>query len=99
MKKGPEIFDVPEHLVSSNSDFISLLKVENNSYYAKLPNKGKGYEIEISETNFQEIKRLWDEDNIVLLFFNGGQIIHNNIVINSSVNITVEKNDEATFIN
>jgi len=99
MNKSSHKIDVPEHLVSASSDYVSLLRLENGRYYAKLPNKGRGYEIEISEADYKEIIKYWDEDKIVLLICNGGQITNNNVIVNSSVNITTEQNDDAIFIN
>ena len=99
MNNSSDKIDVPEHLVSASSDYVSLIRLENGRYYAKLPNKGRGYEIEISEANYNEIIKYWDEEKIVLLIYNGGQITNNNLIVNSSVNITTEQNDDATFLN
>jgi hypothetical protein len=84
-------------LASTKTDFVSLLKLVNEKYFAILPNRGTGYEVEINETIFNKIIENWEGNNIVLLNVNGGQIIGNNLIVNSLVNVLIEENDTFFF--
>ncbi|OGU35450.1 MAG: hypothetical protein A2068_10415 [Ignavibacteria bacterium GWB2_35_6b] len=98
MNKGKNIFEVPEHLYSLFSDAINSIEVENEKHYASLPNKASGYIIEISKDDCDKIKLHWQNNKAVILLFNGGQIIKQNIIINSSYKIELNTFDKTEFL-
>ena len=98
MKKEKIVLEVPEHLYSSFSDAINAIEIKDEKYYATLPNKETGYLIEISKEYYDKINIHWQNNEAVILVFNGGQIIENNHIINSSYKIELNTFDKTEFI-
>ncbi|MFZ1518167.1 MAG: hypothetical protein WAU11_05295 [Ignavibacteriaceae bacterium] len=75
------------------SDFIYSLEMFDDKYFATLPYKGKGYKVQIDLKTFEDIKNYWDENESVLIVFNGGQIENENVIINSTFSISKAEPD------
>lgn len=93
MKKIQNETKSPSHLYSPKSIYISSIEIEDSKYYALLPNKGAGYKIQIDLATFQEIQNLWEENEITLLNYNFGQIIGDNLIINSKFKVYREEQE------
>jgi len=91
------IVSVPDHLGSINSDFIQHIEIDGDEYFTYLPNRNKGFFVKITNDDFGKIMNLWNENKVVLLSFNGGQIINKNYIINSTTSI-FEEEDLTSFM-
>lgn len=78
------------------SDFISSIEIIDEKYIANLPNKDKGFKIQIDLKTFEDIKKCWEENDVALaLDFNGGHIVGENVIVDSTFSIS--RDDSETF--
>jgi hypothetical protein len=80
------------------SDFISSIEIIDEKYFANLPFKDKGFKVQIDLKTFEDIKLRWEEnEEAISLNFNGGQIIDENIIVDSTYSISIDDSDTSSL--